>query len=103
MISLDATSLPRFMTCRGSIDMVVEDLLADQPNTVRDEGNAFHWLLEKPRPFAQYVDTKAKKRYLKVTATPAVSVNTVVTARLSRGEEAPVTAADAGVIGWVKG
>jgi hypothetical protein len=49
------------------------------------------------------VDTKAKKRYLKVTATPAVSVNTVVTARLSRGEEAPVTAADAGVIGWVKG
>jgi hypothetical protein len=30
-------------------------------------------------------------------------VNTVVTARLSRGEEAPVTAADAGVIGWVKG
>jgi hypothetical protein len=49
------------------------------------------------------VDTKAKKRYLKVTATPAVSVNTVVTARLSRGEEAPVTAADAGVLGWVKG
>lgn len=49
------------------------------------------------------VDTKAKKRYLKVTATPAVSVNTVVTARLSRGEESPVTAADAGVIGWVKG
>jgi hypothetical protein len=49
------------------------------------------------------VDTKAKKRYLKVTATPGVSVNTVVTARLSRGEESPVTAADAGVIGWVKG
>jgi hypothetical protein len=49
------------------------------------------------------IDTKAKKRYLKVTATPGVSVNTVVTARLSRGEESPVTAADAGVIGWVKG
>lgn len=49
------------------------------------------------------IDTKAKKRYLKVTATPGVSVNTVVTARLSRGEETPVTAADAGVIGWVKG
>ena len=44
--------------------MVVEDLLADQPNTVRDEGNAFHWLLEKPRPFAQYVDTKAKNGVL---------------------------------------
>jgi hypothetical protein len=49
------------------------------------------------------VDTKAKKRYLKVTATPAVSVNTVVTARLSRGEAAPATASEAGVIGWVKG
>lgn len=49
------------------------------------------------------VDTKAKKRYLKVTATPAVSVNTVVTARLSRGEVAPATASEAGVIGWVKG
>jgi hypothetical protein len=49
------------------------------------------------------VDTKAKQRYLKVTATPGVSVNTVVTARLSRGEESPVTAADAGCIGWIKG
>lgn len=49
------------------------------------------------------VDTKAKKRYLKVTATPAVSVNTVVTARLSRGEVTPVTASEAGCIGWVKG
>ena len=48
------------------------------------------------------VDTKARKRYLKVTATPAVSVNTVVSARLSRGD-APTTAAEAGCIGWVKG
>ena len=48
------------------------------------------------------VDTKAKKRYLKVTATPAVSVNTVVTARLSRGD-APTTAAEAGCIGWIRG
>jgi hypothetical protein len=49
------------------------------------------------------VDAKARKRYLKVTATPAVSVNTVITGRLSRGVDAPVTAADAGCIGWVKG
>lgn len=49
------------------------------------------------------VDTKARKRYLKVTATPAVSVNTIVTGRLSRGVEAPSTAAEAGCIGWVKG
>jgi len=48
------------------------------------------------------VDTKARKRYLKVTATPAVSVNTVVSARLSRGD-APTTASEAGCIGWVKG
>jgi hypothetical protein len=48
------------------------------------------------------VDTKARKRYLKVTATPAVSVNTVVAARLSRGD-APTTASEAGCIGWVKG
>lgn len=49
------------------------------------------------------VNTQARKRYLKVIATPAVSVNTVVTARLSRGENAPSTASEAGVIGWVKG
>jgi hypothetical protein len=49
------------------------------------------------------VDTKGRKRYLKVTATPAVSVNVAITGRLSRGEEAPVTASEAGCIGWVKG
>jgi len=49
------------------------------------------------------VDTKSKQRYLKVTATPSVSVNTIVSARLSRGENAPATAADAGCLGWVKG
>lgn len=49
------------------------------------------------------VDTKARKRYLKVTATPAVSVNTGVTCRLSRGENAPASASEAGCIGWVKG
>lgn len=49
------------------------------------------------------VNTQAKKRYLKVTATPAVSVNTIVTARLSRGENAPAAASEAGCIGWVKG
>lgn len=49
------------------------------------------------------VDTKAKKRYLKVTATPAVSVGVAVTGRLSRGENAPSNASEAGVLGWVKG
>ena len=49
------------------------------------------------------LNTQSKKRYLKVTATPAVSVNTIVTAHQSRGENAPSTASEAGVIGWVKG
>lgn len=49
------------------------------------------------------VSTVARKRYLRLTATPAVSVNTVVEARLSRGLEAPSTAVDAGCIGWVRG
>lgn len=49
------------------------------------------------------VDTRAKKRYLKVTATPAVSVNVVISARLSRGENSPSTASEAGCVGWIKG
>ena len=49
------------------------------------------------------VDTKAKKRYVRLTATPAVSVNVAASARLSKGEQAPVTASDAGCIGWVVG
>ena len=49
------------------------------------------------------VDTKARKRYLKVSMTPSTAVNVAMSARLSRGEVAPSTAAEAGVIGWVKG
>jgi Protein of unknown function (DUF2800) len=47
MISLDATSLPRFMACRGSVDMeAAHPPLPDADDTVRDEGNAFHKLAE---------------------------------------------------------
>ena len=49
------------------------------------------------------IDTKAKKRYLKVSVTPSTAVNVAITARLSRGEVAPSTAAETGVIGLVKG
>lgn len=49
------------------------------------------------------VDTKARKRYLRVSYTPGASANVSIVARLGRGEEAPVTAADIGVIGVVKG
>jgi hypothetical protein len=49
------------------------------------------------------IDTKAKKRYLKVSMTPSTAVNVAMSARLSRAEVAPATAAEAGVIGLVKG
>jgi hypothetical protein len=49
------------------------------------------------------VDTKAKPRYLRLTATPSASINMVAHARLSRAEQAPVDATEAGCIGWVVG
>lgn len=49
------------------------------------------------------VDTKTLQRYLRLTVTPSVSVNVVSSARLSRGENAPVTASEAGCIGLVVG
>ncbi len=49
------------------------------------------------------VDAKTLRRYLKLTVTPSASINMVATARLSRGENAPTTASEAGCIGWVVG
>lgn len=49
------------------------------------------------------VDTKAKKRYLKVSYTPGASATVSIVARLGRSEVSPVTAAEAGVIGLVRG
>lgn len=51
------------------------------------------------------VDTKAKKRYLKLSYTPGASVTCGISARLSRPEVAPASASEAGVVtnGWVKG
>jgi hypothetical protein len=49
------------------------------------------------------VDTRARKRYLKVSYTPGASATVAIVGRLSRGEESPVSAADAGVIGRVVG
>lgn len=49
------------------------------------------------------VDCKSRKRYLKLTVTPSASINVAATARLSKGEQSPVTASEAGVIGWVVG
>jgi hypothetical protein len=49
------------------------------------------------------VDTKARKRYLRVSYTPGASATVSIVARLGRGEEAPVTSTEVGVIGIVKG
>ena len=49
------------------------------------------------------IDTKAKKRYLKVSYTPGVTATVAMVARLGRGEESPVTNSDAGVIGRAVG
>lgn len=49
------------------------------------------------------VDTKAKKRYLKVSYTPGASATVAIVANLGRGEVSPETNAQAGVIGRVVG
>ncbi len=51
------------------------------------------------------IDTRVKKRYLKVSATPstASAIAVAINARLTRADVAPATAAEAGCIGWVKG
>lgn len=49
------------------------------------------------------IDCRAKKRYLKVSMTPGASATIGIVAHLSKAEEAPVSASEAGVIGLVKG
>lgn len=49
------------------------------------------------------IDTKARKRYLRVAYTPGASANVAITGRLSRGAESPATASDANVLSWVRG
>jgi hypothetical protein len=49
------------------------------------------------------IDTKAKKRYLKVSYTPGVTATLAMVADLSRGEESPTSASEANVIGLIKG
>lgn len=49
------------------------------------------------------VDTKAKKRYLRVSYTPGASAVVGIVARLGRGEDAITSATDAGVLARVVG
>jgi hypothetical protein len=49
------------------------------------------------------IDTRAKKRYLKVSYTPGASATVAIVGRLGRPEESPASNSDAGVIGRVVG
>ncbi|NBW21285.1 MAG: hypothetical protein EBR82_76315 [Caulobacteraceae bacterium] len=49
------------------------------------------------------VDTKARKRYLKVSYTPGASATVAITGRLARAESSPSTASEANVLTWVRG
>jgi hypothetical protein len=49
------------------------------------------------------VDTRARKRYLRVSYTPAATATVAITGRLSRAAEAPANASDANVLTWVRG
>jgi hypothetical protein len=48
MLTITATNLPRFMACDGSMLMTgFERPVLDGDNTVREEGNAAHWLIQQ--------------------------------------------------------
>jgi hypothetical protein len=49
------------------------------------------------------INTKARKRYLRVSYTPGVTANVAITGRLSRGENSPANASQANVLAWVAG
>lgn len=44
MLITDATNLPRVMQCNGSLLMQADPVLAERETTIREEGNAAHWL-----------------------------------------------------------
>lgn len=47
MLTVTATELPRLMACNGSRLMGSSTSLVQTDDTVRDEGNAAHWLVEQ--------------------------------------------------------
>jgi hypothetical protein len=49
------------------------------------------------------IDTRAKKRYLKVSYTPGVTATVAIVGSLGRAEESPTTNSEAGVISRVVG
>ncbi len=64
MLSITATDLPRFMACNGSrlMEGFTPSIGAD--NTLRDEGDAAHWLIQQiyntvPSSESRFIDQKA--------------------------------------------
>ena len=49
------------------------------------------------------VDTKARRRYLRVSYTPGASATVAIVGRLGRAEEMPADATGANVLTWVRG
>ena len=44
MLIIDASELTRVMPCNGSLLMQADPVLAERDTTIREEGNAAHWL-----------------------------------------------------------
>lgn len=44
MLTIDATNLPRFMQCNAYLQLQTDPIFAERDNTIREEGNAAHWL-----------------------------------------------------------
>ena len=49
------------------------------------------------------VDTKARRRYLRVSYTPGATATVAITGRLSRNETSPENATQVGALAWVRG
>ena len=49
------------------------------------------------------IDTRSKKRYLRVSVTPTTAVNVAISARLAKAGVTPTNASEAGAVAWVTG
>lgn len=63
MIITDATNLPRLMNCNGSRLMLADPVFTERDDTIRNEGNAAHWLASvvfgKKHTIEELIDRKA--------------------------------------------
>lgn len=63
MIIVGAGNLPRILSCNGSLVMAADPVFTERDNTIREEGNAAHWLasavFNKEITSLEMVDRKA--------------------------------------------